>query len=437
MKRFFTALLLASLLGTGTQSVPAFATTNHVENLMELRNERLLSRLLRWQDLCDRRAERREARLLVRGIPSPLSSSDADRACSAIATRLRALGITTPASSSSSSSSASSSPNPNPNPLSLLPNQLFQPKYPLPVIEIRSRFLLLGETGQVVGSITLNPQDEPVEVREIEITLDTAVESLSSLEVFDEVGYILGSAVRNLTASSSGNIYTLSLNPDTAYFVDENDAVIVAFRPRLKNDDSGGESGESLRITGVDVTAMGQWSSRENLVETTGPDFKEHSVAYTTIEKVENAGEAKSTFATGTSKRIATFRFTAREVADNDANPRLTAITFSVSKSSDVSLANAELRDPVAGTETSCTVGSSTITCSAIPADVGSIESPRELVLYADVSVSGAGADPFLQIEINQAGGPSSAGDITWTDGTTSFSWVPLSQPVATGTSWE
>ena len=283
----------------------------------------------------------------------------------------------------------------------------------------------------------LNPQDEPVEVREIEITLDAAVESLSSFEVSDEVGFILGNAVRNLAASPSGNVYVLSLSPANAYFVDENDAVVVAFKARMKDDESGGVSGESLKISAVNVTAIGQWSSRQNLVETTGPDFKAHSVAYTTIEEIKNMGEVKATFATGTNKRIAAFRFTAREVSDNDANPRLTAITFSVSKSSDVSLTNAKLRDPVAGTETSCTVGSATITCSSIPADIGSIKSPRELALSADVSVSGAGADPFLQIEINQAGGPSTAGDITWTDGTTSFTWVPLSQPVATGTSWE
>lgn len=434
MKRFLILFLLATSFGM--EGLTAHAAIDHVENLVRLRDERLRARLFRWQDLCEKRAERREARLLVRGIPSPHSSSDADRACAAIAARLkdftRAEEPTPPPAPSRPEPES-----PAPPTSGLLPNQRFRPSYPLPVIDIRSRFLLLGEVGPVIGSITLNPQDEPIEVREIKITLDAAVESLASLEVFDEVGFILGTAARDLTASSSGNIYTLSLNPNNAYFVDENDAVIVAFRPRLKDDESGGKSGESLQITHVDVTAMGQWSSRQNLVETTGPDFKEHSIAYTTIEKVENAGETKSTFATGTSKRIAAFRFTAREVADNDANPRLTAITFSVSKSSGVTLSNAELRDPVAGTETTCTIGSTTITCSSIPADVGSIESPRELALYADVSLSGGSADPFLQIEINQAGGPSTAGDITWTDGMTSFTWVPLGQPVAEGTSWE
>lgn len=434
MRRFLITLLLASLLGT--ESIPANAAVDHVENLMRFRDERLLSRLLKWQDLCDRRAERREARLLVHGIPSPHSSSDADRACTAIAVRLEKLaGEEEPAQ-------PPAQPRPKPQPpappiSNLLPNQLFQAKPPFPVIEIRSRFLVLGETGPIVGSIKLNPQDEPVEVREIKITLDTMVNSLSSFEVFDELGFILGSATRDLVASSSGNVYTLSLNPDRAYYVAKDDDVVIAFKPRLKDDESGGESGESLQISRVDVTAMGQWSSRQNLVETAGPDFKAHTIALTVIDEIKQMGEEKGVFTTGTSKRVATFRFTAREVADNDANPRLTDITFSVSRSSDVSLANAELRDPVTGTAMSCTVGSATITCSSILADVGSIQSPRELVLYADVSLTSGVANPFLQIEINQAGGPSTAGDITWTDGTTSFTWVPLGQPVARGTSWE
>ncbi len=428
----FVAATLTLILGI---SAPVFAETG-VELLLRKQEERMRERLLRWKDICDRREERREERLQLRGMVSSHTASDADRACEAIRKKLEDLDEDMDTDTPSPSPSPNPSPNPNPTPSDdLLPNQRFQPAPPFPVIDVRSRILVLGETGPIAGTIKLNPQDEPVEVREIRLTLSAAVDSLSSFEVFDELGFVLGSATRNLSLSSSGNVYTLSLSPDQAYFIDKNDEVIVAFRPRLKDDNSGGESGEDLQISGVMVTAIGQWSSRTNLVTTTGPDFKAHQTALTTIMEISRVGEENGVFATGSERLLGSFFFDTADVADGDAEPRLLEIIFSLSHSSQVTVSNAVLRDSIGGTETDCTVSSSEITCSSIPEDVGSIEGGRELSLYADVDLSGSINNPFLQLDINRPGGPSSAGDITWTDGESTFTWVPFGQPVAQGPS--
>ncbi|HLD07952.1 MAG TPA: hypothetical protein VJB60_02715 [Candidatus Peribacterales bacterium] len=436
MKRFLTLFLLATLFGA-EKSIPVYAALDHAQNLVRLREERLLTRLLRWQDICDRREERREERLRVRGILAPHSSSDVDRACEAIADRLEEVqGVPRPNPRPSPQPSPRPSPSPSPSD-DLLPNQRYRPVPPFPVIQPRSSFLILGETGPVIGSIKLSPELEPVEVRSIEITFQDPVESLQSIEVFDEVGFRLGSATLDLSASSNGDVFTLTLSPQNAYFIDEDDEVVIGLRPRLRDDDSGGESGENVRIEGIEVTAIGQWSSRTAEVTESGPDFKQHVTALTEIPEIRSTGQTTGTFSVGSKRPVGSFYFAAKDVSDSDAEPRLTDIVFSVSRSNDVSLANAVFRDPLTATEVSCTTTSTFITCSSIPQDVGNIDNPRELVLYVDVSSTGTLANPFLQIEINQPGGPTTAGDITWTDGETTFTWVPFTQPVVRGTSWD
>jgi len=442
MKRILIALVITAL--SSTEVIQATAAMDYMQTQMSVRNERILTRLHRWQDLCEKRMDRQEARLRVRGIFSSHSASDADRACAAIFNHLRMLGIDTGSSSSSSSTSSRSSssassvssPSSASSSARLLPNQLFTPVPPLPVIAPRSRFLILGETGPVIGSIKMNPQSEPVEVRSIKITLNTAASSVSAIEVFDEFGFILGNASLDRVAGPGGNVYTIGFSADQAYFIARHDDVVVAFRPRLKGGQSGGSGGQTVQISRVDVTAIGQWSSNDNLVETSGPDFQSHETALVGIETIERVGDALGTFSTGIGKIIGSFRFTATAIKHPDADPAITAITFSVSHPSEVSVTNPVLRDPSAGTETDCSVVSSTIVCTSISADVGAFQEPRTLSLYADVAVNGSNANPFLQIEINQAGGVSSAGTMTWTDGETSFDWVPFASPVVQGTAW-
>jgi len=318
----------------------------------------------------------------------------------------------------------------------LLPNQTFTPTLPLPEIDAQSNFLLLGGYAPVMGTIKLTPDDEPVEVREIKITLNAAASSLSSLEVFDELGYVLGTASLDLDASANRNVFTLNLSPKRAYHIEKDAEIIIAIRPRLKARDSGGVSGQSIKISRIEVIAIGLWSSNQNLVETSGPDFQEHVSSLAEITAIKNVGKTIGTFPLGTHKRIGYFEFHAKSIAHADADPALESLSFSVNTPSEVTVSNPSLLGDDGASTSSCTIASSIITCSSIPANIGNLQSPRKISVYADIAVSGH-ENPFLQIELNRPGGPTSAGDITWTDGETSFDWVPLDGPVAQGTSWE
>lgn len=443
MKRLLSLALTLILISTST---PTLADSSRVRSLLANRSARLLERLQRWDEMCTRRAERRSERLARREGETEqiLPSSIADQACTNIRKKLAQIPLQKnaekPVTSNQqpvTSNSSQDEPQTETPDEDLLPNQLFTPTYPLPSIETSSKFLVLGKKEKTIGSIKLNPQDEPVEVREIQITLASAVESLSSIEIFDEFGMALGNAAIDIAESAARDVFTLNLNPDNAYFIDKDDEIVFAFRPHLISNDNGGTSGETLQISDVDITTIGRWTSNTQEVTTSGQDFKAHRTALTVLKKIESTGSVQSTFSTGIDKLIGSFKFSALDVPDPDADPRITSITFAVSAPSKVVVANPTLRDPAAGTETSCTAAGSEITCSSIPSDVGSIEEPRELFIYSDVSLSSDHPNPFLQLEINRPGGPSGGGDITWTDGVTSFSWVPLTQPVARGTSWE
>jgi hypothetical protein len=120
-------------------------------------------------------------------------------------------------------------------------------------------------------------------------------------------------------------------------------------------------------------------------------------------------------------------------------NPvRLTSITFTAEISNGITLSNVVLRNEDNSASTSCSVSSTTITCSGIDQSIGIVDSTRTLRLVGDVAVDSAfTGDRFLRIVIDQPGTPSTSGAITWTDGDTTFTWVDFNQPVVRGAMYE
>jgi hypothetical protein len=315
------------------------------------------------------------------------------------------------------------------------PNQKFTPSTPLPDLSSTSHFLLLGEKGPVIATIKVTPQDEPVHVRAVQVTLSAEVLSLSSLEIFDDVGYVLGHATFDLAASAARTVFTLALSPENAYFIGKKETAILAVRPLLREEDLGGVSGEVMLVTSITPTAMGVWTSKSSTVKTSGLDFQQHQIANAVLDTVQRSGKEMGTFTVGIQKAIGTFFFAATQNADG--NPALQTLTFSVAAPTEVTLSNVVIRAKDSDASHACSTASSTITCSSIPSGIGSLQSPRTITIYADVALTSSHPDPFLQLEFNNPGRPGSAGDITWTDGTTSVTWVPFNAPVAQGTLWK
>ena len=320
--------------------------------------------------------------------------------------------------------------------IELMPNQIFEPTLPLPNIYALSSLLLLGEKSSAVATIELSPDNEPIHIRGITITLDSEMTSLSSMEVIDEFGYVLGTAKLDLNESSDRDIFTLDLSPQKAYFIDKDGSAAIAVRARLKTNENGGVSGEELQVTDISVNALGLWSNNTASIETSGPDFQVHESALARIRSISNSGNSSGVFGIGTNRPITSFDFESKSVNSISADPAITSLTFSVNSPSTIELSNIKLRTYGLNTSVSCNFVRPEIVCDSIPESIGTIDDSKRLILSADISLSGSHPNVYLQISINNPGNPNSSGDITWTDGESSFSWVDLDFPVVEGIDW-
>ncbi|MDD5740150.1 MAG: hypothetical protein PHO20_05290, partial [Candidatus Peribacteraceae bacterium] len=120
---------------------------------------------------------------------------------------------------------------------------------------------------------------------------------------------------------------------------------------------------------------------------------------------------------------------------DGRADLKVTDATFALGVSGGVILANVTLGADGSTDRTTCSVAGDAITCAAIPESIGTVSGgTRILTLRGDITVPSTSQSAGLQVSITPAGSVSSAGALTWTDGTTSFSWLAFDESQLRGT---
>lgn len=303
-----------------------------------------------------------------------------------------------------------------------------------PVVDttVRSHILLLGELSPAIAAADLFSSLEPADIRELNITLAGGVTSVQHLVVYDEYGTQIG------TASRVGNSMTefRASIPYGSMLLPYKEERHLYLRARLKSESEGGQSGENLQVTRIEATGEGRWSSEEFSSATT-ETFPVFETALARLTAIENAGSTEGgVVIAGPERILGEFRFEADTPVS--LNPvRISDITFTAEMSNDITLSNVMLRNTDNSASTSCSVSSTVITCSNIDQSVGIVDTERTMRLTGDVAVSGSSSNRLLRIVINQPGTPASAGDITWTDGETTFEWVDFIQPVVRGSLYQ
>lgn len=371
-----------------------------------------------------RREQRRRARL-VRRFPSFTTSSLSFSSFSSSPSSISsAVPRTDPSSDAGVSPAHRSSP--SASEVGLVTSSFD----PLPTTDIRADIPLLGSVTPILGSARIFPEHEPVDFRTILVDFVAAPSSIDSLLLYNGDRRLLGRATLDASVIG-GKRFTLQLLGGT-FVILKREERSVYVRALLKDRDVGGSSGDVFQIKEIRVEGDGMWSN-EPYGKTLTETFPTFQAARARLVSVTNAEEPTGILVAGLRQRIGALRFL-RERSDASAEFRVTGLTFQVSASSDVTLTNAVLRGRDAGDDHGCTVGSVSITCSAIPAGHGVVgDSGRVIELYADVAVAGTMASPFLQVTLNDPGTVDAAGHISWTDGTTTFTWVQFEQPVVRG----
>lgn len=289
------------------------------------------------------------------------------------------------------------------------------------------RILLLGRTTPVLASVKFFSTSEPVSVDTISVALATAAASVDAILLYDgRTGEWIGTAT-----ARDATTFTLTL-PDGRMRLPHRVDRYVYARARLKEDRSGGESGEQVRIATVQVSGTGDWSNSD-YSSTSTDTFPLSQTAVAALREVRSVGSVQDVLAAGSNQLLARFRFTG-ETTDGRTNARVTALRFQIEQAAGVTLSNVRLESEDASVTSSCVSTASLITCDAIPAALGTADGAITLRVYGDIAVPSDAQDPFLRLTLNDPGTTAISGAVSWSDGYTTFTWLPFEQPLARGT---
>lgn len=296
---------------------------------------------------------------------------------------------------------------------------------------VQPNIVLLSQTSQILAGAKFFSNNEPLNVDSLTINLANPVSSIDSFLVYDGSGRYLGTASQ---VSGSNTAYKVSLASGVYSFGRRVDSTVYV-RARLKAFDSGGVSGETVQISSIQLHGTGEWSN-STYTSSSSDVYPISQTARGTITSVTNVGVASQLISNGTDQLLGKFQFNA-QTTDGQAKVRLTQLVLQASATNGVTVSNVQLRTASNTTVATCTVSGNTITCASIPSDIGTISGSQTISVYGDVTLASGAVNPALQLSINNAGNTASAGDVTWTDGTTTFTWLPLSTPIVRGTQFQ
>lgn len=269
----------------------------------------------------------------------------------------------------------------------------------------------------------------------ISINITAEVSTVQSFLVYDDQRHLLGNA--NLDPSMSTNRSYKAYISNDAFVIDKREQRNFYVRARLNARDAGGQSNQVVQIANIVVKGTGVWSSQSyTKVSTQTSSYPVFVTSRSTIVSVKNAGQASASLVTGSNREIGRFRFIGRRT-DSSAHIDLTDLTFELQQTGGAALTNVFLVTPSVTERLPCTVNSSQITCSSIPDAYGSLtDEPRTIILYGDVTAIGP-QHASLRLSLSPAGTSDTAGAISWSDGSTTFTWVALDGTAVDGTLYQ
>ncbi len=300
---------------------------------------------------------------------------------------------------------------------------------------IHAQLLLLGEVSPVIGAAKIFIEEEPLHVTSISVSLNSASSAVQSILVYNDDKQYLGRASLDPTVVSN-RTYKLTM-PTNTFVIGKRDERRVYFRAQLNPRDAGGDSNSAVQISTVTVVGNGEWSSREYTKQSSGSDtFPAFTTARSTITSVKNTLPAEGALVTASNQLVASFEFSGRKT-DSSAKIDITALQLQIEQTGGVSISNVRIGVPGLPDRYTCPNTSSLVTCSTIPDSFGSVtDGPKTITVYADITATDV-QHASLRLTINDPGSASTAGAVSYSDGTNTFTWIGLDAPVAQGTRWK
>jgi len=323
-------------------------------------------------------------------------------------------------------------PEPQPEPQPELPSP--EPGIRLP---IQSSILLVGESTPIADA-KLFVRDNPVELRQVKITLEKEARSLQSLSVEDASGAYLGTLKLDLR-DRDNETWIADFNPgDTGYIFPAGQPTTIVVHALLKERGTGGFSEDLVEVkTMFVIVGETEDATVSYQIVPSGAHYPMHQTAQARITGVKNELQDTGELQQSNARKLASFRIE-REVVTG-VNFRVRHLQFHVQHASGIQLTNWEVRSEgdfgtyPCTTENDDILDRMTVNCLALPEEIGRGD---VFDLYGNVNLSQASRGDSMQVNIESYGSLSGQGDIRWTDGSADFQWVDAQIPLPSGTVW-
>jgi len=334
-----------------------------------------------------------------------------------------------PSSSSESSVSSASSESSVTSVSSSLSSSSSVAYDPLTDFSTTPSFIRLGTTSNIIGAIKIFNTLEPFLVEDITVTFTGSVPSIDQVRIYASAdGRYLGGASRDSSDPSSFKLHLSS----GILAVPKSTEVSAYARAILSSFTAGGSSSETVRVSSFTVEGIGGWSSRR-YSQSSNETFSTSETARSTFTVITNAGAATGDLIAGTQRTLGSFRFEG-VMGDGSADLRILGLEIEAGLSGGVTLSNLKLGVNGSSDRFDCTMVGSTITCASLSSTFGTVgNGSRTVTLYGDIALASGSSHGGVQLSLTP-GAISSPGSITWTDGTSTFQWVPFDETVLRGT---
>ncbi len=301
---------------------------------------------------------------------------------------------------------------------------------------VHQQFLPLGEVSPVLAGASVFSESQPLDVTSVVIRV-TDTDSVDSMIVYDQDTRLLGRAFLDILQQGSFAEFRLPLKRGKLTIPKGEDFSFYV-RAVMKSSEKGGVSGEAVQVLRVGLEGNGAWNNKNQSVFSTDT-FPVFQTAKAVITEISNPESDRNFLIAGRQLRMGSFRFAGRMAEGADtADLLVTELRFQLNLNGGVTVANVHIGSDGSEDRSSCDVVGSEVTCASLPASIGTFEDrPRILTLYGDISIPSSASSAALQLSLNEPGSVQTAGPIRWTDGTSTFHWVPGDVPVANGTRFE
>lgn len=299
--------------------------------------------------------------------------------------------------------------------------------------------ILLGSDA-VIADGFLSGETAPFTIRNVTVVFKSEPKNLSVLSLITDDGQSIATLRRdvfdndNRTWKAEGDAITRKIFPSAG--------ARIGLRLLLKDRSTGGFATEVIQVKTLSLTVGPASSDTDSHQEIpTDVHFPPQQSIQAQITSIQSALPPLQPVASGTNLTVASFAFRGTVIPGAELFP--TQITFTISGQNNVSF-DSWRASVGGGSSVSCAVDTSTtIICAGLPPPDDPSSAFFTVNLKANVRLTGGTAAHAYRIDLVDPGtwgalsGETRPGAVIWSDGSGTYQWLPMNNPLARGSEWK